>query len=539
MTTALHAPAGTVPIAIIGTGFAGLGMAIRLRQEGREDFVLLEKNTDVGGTWWENHYPGCACDIESHLYSFSFAPNPGWSRMFSPQPEIQRYLRGCAERHDLLPRIRFNTMVVGARYDEAAGLWLLRTADATAMRAYLEQHGLHPGDAIDWNDPALPPVGSLKAQVVISGMGGLSTPAYPQLPGLETFRGKAFHSQNWDHDYDLAGKRVAVIGTGASSIQFVPQIAPKVARLDLYQRTPPWIVPKPDRPVTRFERWLFRALPFTQRFYRGGIYAFHELLGTAFVVNPRLMKLIQGLALRHIRRQIADPELRRKVTPDYTIGCKRILISDDYYPALTRANVDVVTAGIRELRAHSIVTADGVEHEVDCIIFGTGFRATDPLPRGVIFGRHGQDLLDAWQDGPEAYKGTAVAGFPNLFFIVGPNTGLGHNSMVYMIESQIAYILDALKLMRDQQLQALEVRAEVQAAYNAKLQRGLKNAIWSVGGCRSWYLLPNGKNVTLWPGYTWQFRRQTRRFDAAAYALQPLPATESTSGSAGKARKAA
>jgi cation diffusion facilitator CzcD-associated flavoprotein CzcO len=520
MTTALHAPAGTVPIAIIGTGFAGLGMAIRLRQEGREDFLLLEKNTDVGGTWWENHYPGCACDIESHLYSFSFAPNPGWSRMFSPQPEIQRYLRGCAERHGLLPRIRFNTLVVGARYDEAAGLWLLRTAEATAMRAYMEQRGLHPGDTIDWNDPALPPTSTLKAQVVISGMGGLSTPAYPQLKGLDNFRGKAFHSQNWDHDYDLAGKRVAVIGTGASSIQFVPQIAPKVAQLDLYQRTPPWIVPKPDRPVTRVERWLFRALPFTQRFYRGGIYAFHELLGTAFVVNPRLMKLIQGLALRHIKRQIPDPELRRKVTPDYTIGCKRILISDDYYPALTRPNVAVITTGIREVRAHSIVTEDGVEREVDCIIFGTGFRATDPLPRGVIFGRNGQDLLDAWKEGPEAYKGTAVAGFPNLFFIVGPNTGLGHNSMVYMIESQIAYILDALRLMRDRQLRALEVRADAQAAYNARLQRGLKNAIWSVGGCRSWYLLPNGKNVTLWPGYTWQFRRQTRRFDAAAYHLQ-------------------
>ncbi len=506
-------------IAIIGTGFAGLGMAIKLKQAGFKDFVLLEKNPDVGGTWWDNHYPGCACDIESHLYSFSFEPNPNWSRMFSPQPEIFRYLRGCAEKHDLLPHIRFNTMVVGAAFDEHSGCWEVRTSDAQAVKQYMQQRGIKPGEAIDLQDPALPPLQTFKPQALISGMGGLSTRAYPKIKGLESFKGVSFHSQDWNHGYDFTGQRVAVIGTGASSIQFVPQVQPKVARLDLYQRTPPWIVPKPDRKVTRFERWLFKHLPFTQKLFRGALYVFHETLATAFVVSPRLMPLIQAVARGHIRKQITDPDLRAKVTPDYVIGCKRILISDDYYPALAQANVEVITTGIREVRAHSVVAEDGTEREVDAIIFGTGFHATDPLPRGVIYGRSGQDILDAWREGPEAFRGTTVAGFPNLFMLVGPNTGLGHNSMIYMIESQIAYVMDALRLMREKQLKFVDVKPQVQAAFNDKLQSRLKGAIWSVGGCRSWYLLPNGKNVTLWPGFTWQFRRATRRFDAHAYEL--------------------
>ncbi len=509
------------PIAIIGTGFAGLGMAIQLKQAGFNDFVLFEKNSDVGGTWWDNHYPGCACDIESHLYSFSFAPNPEWSRMFSPQPEIFKYLRRCAEDNGLLPQIRLNTAVVGASFDEASGLWEVRSAQWPAVRDYMAQRGIKPGEAIDFSDPAFPPVSTLKAQVLVSGMGGLSIPAYPKIKGLDSFKGASFHSQDWQHDYDLAGKRVAVIGTGASAIQFVPQIQRKVARLDLYQRTPPWIVPKPDRRVTRVEQWLFQRLPFLQKVFRAGLYVFHEILALAFVVNPRLMGLIQAYARRHIRKQIADPVLRAKVTPDYVIGCKRILISDDYYPSLARPNVEVITSGVREVRPHSVVSEDGKEREVDAIIFGTGFHATDPLPRGVIFGRGGQDILDAWKEGPEAFRGTTIAGFPNLFMLVGPNTGLGHNSMIYMIESQIAYVMDALKLMRERQLKFVDVKPRVQAAYNDKLQSRMKGTIWSVGGCRSWYLLPNGKNVTLWPGFTWQFRRGLRRFDRSAYELEP------------------
>lgn len=526
------AQASTPPIVIIGTGFAGLGMAIELRKAGIEDFVILEKAGDVGGTWRDNHYPGCACDVQSHLYSFSFEANPNWSRMFSPQPEIWDYLRHCTKKYDLLPKIRFNQQVVGAIFNEASGLWDVRIADGTAVAEYMRERGLKPGEPIDPTDPALPPTQSLSARVIVSGMGGLSVPAYPTIKGLENYQGTVFHSQDWRHDYDLSGKRVAVIGTGASAIQFVPQIQPKVARLDLYQRTPPWIMPKPDREITGFERWLFRHLPFTQQLFRGAIYTMLEVRALAFVVHPRLMHLLKRVARFHIHRQIKDPVLRKKVTPDYMLGCKRVLISDDYYPALAQPNVGVITSGIREVRAHSIVTEDGHEREVDCIIFGTGFHATDPLPRGAIFGRGGQDILDAWKEGPEAFRGTTISGFPNLFLLAGPNTGLGHSSMVYMIESQIRYVLGAIRMIRACALKSVDVRPDSQADYNEKLQRDLKQAIWSIGGCRSWYLLPNGKNVTLWPRFTWQFRRQMRRFDLDAYRQekQDVQATPANSG---------
>jgi cation diffusion facilitator CzcD-associated flavoprotein CzcO len=511
-------------VVIVGTGFAGLGMAIRLKQDGIEDFVILEKAGEVGGTWRDNHYPGCACDVQSHLYSFSFEPNPAWTRMFAPQAEILAYLRRCAEKYDLLRHIRFNRQVVGARYDERASAWQVETADAVAMAAYAARRGLKPGDALPAGDSGAPPREQLTTQSLVLGVGGLSTPAYPDLPGLGRFEGKRFHSQDWDHGYELAGKRVAVIGTGASAIQFVPQIQKQVARLDLYQRTPPWIMPKPDRAITRFERFLFRVLPPLQRLFRGAIWTMLESRVLGFAISPKLMKLVQRVALRHIGKQIADPALRAKVTPDYTIGCKRVLISDDYYPALAQANVDVIGGGIAEVRAHSIVTSDGVERTVDAIIFGTGFRAIDPVAPGLIFGRGGHDLALTWRDGPEAYKGSTVAGFPNLFMIVGPNVGLGHSSMVYMIESQVAYVAAALRAMRDGGLASVEPRPEAQAAYNRRLQQRLQRAIWSVGGCKSWYVHPSGKNVTLWPGFTWQFRRITRKFDAGNYLLTtPAP----------------
>jgi cation diffusion facilitator CzcD-associated flavoprotein CzcO len=479
-------------VAIIGSGFSGLGMAIQLKKAGDNDFVMFEKEGGVGGTWRVNHYPGCACDVQSHLYSFSFEQNPEWSRMFAPQPEIRAYLERCAEKYQLAPHLRLNSEIISARWDEGRGVWRIKTAAGA-------EH---------------------TAQVLVSGMGGLSVPSYPELPGLETFEGKTFHSQQWDHGYDLSGKRVAVIGTGASAIQFVPQIQPKVAQLDLYQRTPPWIIPKPDRAVTAREKWTFRHFPRIQKAFRGAVYALMESQAIAFTVNPRLMSLGKRLALSNIRRGIKDPALRRKVTPDYTVGCKRVLISDNYYPALEQPNVDVLTTGIREVRRDSIVTTDGVERKVDAILFGTGFRATDPLPRGVVFGRNGQDLLDAWKDGPQAYKGAAVAGFPNLFFLMGPNTGLGHNSMVYMIESQIAYVMDALRLMDKKKLKAVEVRVERQQKYNEALQEKSRNTVWTTGGCKSWYLHPvSGKNVTLWPGFTWKYRLDTRRFDAGAYRL--------------------
>jgi cyclohexanone monooxygenase len=315
-----------------------------------------------------------------------------------------------------------------------------------------------------------------------------------------------------------------VIGTGASAIQFVPQIQKEVAQLDLYQRTPPWILPKPDRAVSGFEHKLFRALPFTQRLFRGAIYALMESRVLGFTVNPRIMNLARRMALHHIHRQIRDPGLRAKVTPDYTVGCKRVLISNDYYPALAQPNVEVITAGIREVRARSVVAEDGSERPVDAIIFGTGFHATDPMPRGVLFGRGGLDIVDAWKDGPEAYKGTTVAGFPNLFLIVGPNTGLGHNSMVYMIESQVQYVMDGLRKMEQAQLRSVDVKPEVQARFNQRIQGQLSHAVWSAGGCKSWYLHPSGKNTSLWPGFTFQFRRQLRRFELDDYVTDTAAA---------------
>src|SRR5690554_1158712 len=489
-------------IAIIGTGFAGLGMAIQLKKSGERDFILFEREAGVGGTWRVNHYPGCACDVQSHLYSFSFEPNPKWSRMYAPQAEIKAYLEACADKYHLMPYIRLNTPIMSARWDDAANLWRLEDTQGNQYTA----------------------------NVLISGMGGLSTPAFPKINGLESFKGKVFHSQQWDHDYDLTGKRVAVIGTGASAIQFVPQIQPKVARLDLYQRTPPWILPKPDRPITAAEQTLFKLVPAAQQAMRAAIYTTLEARVAGFTINPQLMVIAKRWALNHIRTQIQEPELRRKVTPDYTIGCKRILLSNDYYPALDQPNVDVITTGIQEVRAHSVVTADGQERQVDAIILGTGFAATDPAPPTLVFGRNGVDLAELWKSGPEAYKCTTVAGFPNLFFIVGPNTGLGHSSMVYMIESQITYILDALQQMEKRRVQVIEVKSEVQADFNRKIHRQLNGSVWNTGGCMSWYRHPvSGKNTSLWPSYTWRFRQITKNFDAPAYHLisrSPQPAPE-------------
>ncbi len=476
-------------VAIIGSGFSGLGLAIRLKQEARDDFIVFEKAQSVGGTWRENHYPGIACDVQSHLYSFSFAPNPEWSRMYSPGPEIRRYLERCAADFGVLPHVRFGAQVVRADWLATDRCWQLQLANGE----------LH------------------YARVLVAGMGGLSRPAIPQIPGLAQFQGVAFHSAEWNHDYDLRGKRVAVIGTGASAIQFVPQLAPQAAQLHLFQRTPPWVMAKPDRPVTSTEHWLFRRFPATQKLARAAIYCTLESRAPGFTLLPGAMKIAQNLAIAHIRRQIADPSLRAKVTPTYTMGCKRILLSNDYYPALARSNVNVVTEAIREVRANAVVTVDGAVHEVDAIILGTGFQATDPMPPGVIFGRNALDIVAAWQTGAEAYLGTTVAGFPNLFMMMGPNTGLGHSSMVYMIESQIQYTLDALRVMQQQKIQAVDVLAGVQASFNHWLQARLRRTVWNSGGCQSWYRNAAGKNVVLWPGFTWQFRQRTRHFDVQNY----------------------
>jgi cation diffusion facilitator CzcD-associated flavoprotein CzcO len=481
-------------VAIIGTGFAGLGMAIRLKQAGHHDFVLLERARDIGGTWRDNTYPGCQCDVPSHLYSFSFAPNPGWSRTFSHQEEIWDYLRGCAERFGITPHLRFDHEVLEAAWDEGAGVWRLATSS-----------------------------GDLTADVVISGTGALSEPAIPDLPGLEDFEGAAFHSARWDHDFDLENKRVAVIGTGASSIQFVPRIQPRVEKLHLFQRTPPWVLPHSDRPITDPERRAYRRLPLLQRLMRSGIYWARETFLLPFV-RQRFAKLPEGIGRRHLRKQVPDPELRRKLTPDYTFGCKRALLSNDYYPALSQPNVEVVADGIAEVRPNSVVAADGTEREVDAIIFGTGFRVQDMPVIERVHGRDGHSLAEDWRESMQAYLGTTVAGFPNFFMLLGPNTGLGHTSVVVMVEAQIAYVMDALRAMDRNDWRTLEVREEAQRDYNERVQKGLRGTVWNDGGCASWYLDRSGRNTTLWPSFTWRFRERTRRFDPAPYVAVPAVA---------------
>ncbi|MET0816440.1 MAG: NAD(P)/FAD-dependent oxidoreductase [Solirubrobacteraceae bacterium] len=477
-----------VDVAVVGSGFSGLCMAVKLREAGIEDFVVLERGDAVGGTWWFNTYPGCGCDVPSHLYSFSFAPNPDWTRTYSRQPEIERYLARVAEDFDLGRSVRLGTTVTGAQWDDDAQRWSVETDR-----------------------------GELSARVLVSAAGALSDPKNPEIEGLERFRGATFHSAQWDHDYDLEGKRVAVIGTGASAIQFVPAIAPDVAQMHVFQRTAPWIMPHTDRPISVRERRLYRRVPLLQKLVRGGVYSARELLVLGFVKQPRLMKLVERLARRHMDEQISDPELRRKVEPGYTIGCKRILPSNKWYPALGRDNVELVTDGVAEVREHSIVTGAGEEIAVDAIIFGTGFNVTDMPVASSIRGRDGRTLDEHWQGSPRAHLGSTVPGFPNLFMLLGPNTGLGHSSMVYMIESQVAYVIDALKEMRRRGAGTAEVRPEAVRDFNDGIDERMRDTVWNTG-CSSWYLDATGRNSTLWPDWTFAFRRASR-FDPTAYEL--------------------
>ncbi|HEX2087313.1 MAG TPA: NAD(P)/FAD-dependent oxidoreductase [Solirubrobacteraceae bacterium] len=485
-------------VVIIGSGFSGLGMAIRLKEAGMDDFVVLERGADVGGTWHFNTYPGCACDVPSHLYSFSFAPNPHWTQTYSPQAEIGAYLKRCADDFGVRPHVRLSTTVTDAAYDEDRQRWTVESSN-----------------------------GTFTGRVLIAAQGGLAEPKIPEIPGIDGFEGETWHSARWNHDYDLRGKRVAAIGTGASAIQFVPAIQPDVASLHVVQRTPPWIMRHTNRPTTRFERRLYAALPAAQKAVRGGVYAGRELLVPAFTREPRLMKLVERLALRHMRSQLAGrPDLVEKVTPDYTIGCKRILPSNHWYPALKQPNVELLTGGIAEIRPNAIVAGDGSVREVDAIVFGTGFQVADMPVGRFVRGRGGRSLDEVWRGSPKAYNGTAVAGFPNLFLMTGPNTGLGHSSMVYMIESQIAHVMTALRTMRARGAGTIEVRQEAQDAYNAEIDARMDRTVWSTG-CASWYIDATGRNATLWPDWTWRFRRRLAEFPAADYRLEPpVPARE-------------
>lgn len=480
-------------VVIIGSGYAGLCVAIHLKRAGIHDFVLLEQAQEIGGTWRDNSYPGAACDIPSHLYSFSFEPNPNWSRLYPTQPELRAYVEHCADKYGLRAHIQCGQRVTALRFDEPSSSWRAQLASGQEEQA----------------------------RVVVSATGGLSRPALPDIPGLDTFAGTAFHSARWNHGYALRGKRVAVIGTGASAIQFVPQIAPGVGALTLFQRTPPWILPKPDRPLSDAQRARFARQPWRQRLARAWIYWTLEARAIFFTRWPRLLRALQPQVLRGVARQVPAPALRARLTPRYTLGCKRILLSNDFYPALALPQVRVETAAITRVGTDGIHTADGAHHPVDAIIFGTGFQVADAGTPFPVFGLNGVELNQAWAGGSQAYLGSTVAGFPNLFLMTGPNTGLAHNSMIFMIEAQTHYVVDAIAGMAARGVRAFDVLAAVQQRFNERLQQRMVRTVWVTGGCRSWYLKEDGRNVTLWPGFTFDYWRRTRRFDWQSYRLTP------------------
>ncbi|PXX66738.1 cation diffusion facilitator CzcD-associated flavoprotein CzcO [Nocardia tenerifensis] len=480
---------GRLSVLIIGAGFGGIGMAIELRRNGIHEVIILERAADLGGVWRENTYPGAACDVPSPLYSFSFEPKPDWPQRYSGRDAIHAYLRGVAERNGVFDAIQFGAEVTEAVFDEGTGQWTVHTADGTARTV----------------------------DVVISAVGQLSRPALPNIPGIDTFAGPAFHSAEWDHTVELSGKRVACVGTGASAIQYVPEIQPKVARLTLFQRTAAWVIPKFDTDYSPIQHRLFARLPGALLVERFGWWAIAELVALGLVEFPAITGVVAGLATRHLRKQVTDPELRAKLTPDYPIGCKRGLFSNDYYPALTQPNVRVETAAITEVVPEGVRTADGALHEADVIIYGTGFKGTEFLWPMRIYGRGGRELSEAWAGGAHAYYGISVPDFPNLFLVYGPNTNLGVGSIIYMIESQTRYIRQAVQLLGRRPGRTLEVRAAREERFNTALQRRLARTPWNF--CSSWYRTAEGRITNNWPGPQISYRRRIRKLDPDDYVL--------------------
>lgn len=480
-------------VAIIGTGFGGLAAAVRLEQAGITDLVLFEKSSDVGGVWRENTYPGAACDVPSHLYSLSFAPKADWSRRFAPQAEIHQYLRDVARDFDVLRHIRFGTEVLAAAFDEADGVWRLTLAGGAEY----------------------------EADVLVSATGQLSRPSTPAIVGLDGFEGTVFHSAQWDHDHDVTGERVAVVGTGASAVQFVPAIAPRTARLTVFQRSAPYVLAKPDRAYRDRAKQAFARVPGLLRLSREGNYFSNELRSLGFNTEPRLLFAHRARYRRHLQEAVADPALREKLTPTDPMGCKRILMSNDWYPALQLPQVDVVTDRIVEVRPRSIVTADGTEREVDTIVLGTGFAATEFLAPMRITGRDGRDLHEQWKEGASAYLGTVVPGFPNLFVLYGPNTNLGHNSILVMLEAQVGWVAQGVRAIADGRARRLEIRRDVAEAFDAWVQERVGHTVFA-GGCRSWYLTESGRNTQNWPASTLTFRRRLRRLRLEEFEPAPV-----------------
>lgn len=477
-------------IAIIGTGFSGVGMAIRLLKAGIDSFVILERSSEIGGTWRDNTYPGAACDVQSHLYSYSFELNPDWTRTFSPQAEIQDYMLHCVEKYRLRRYIHLNTPVQRMDYDDETGIWTVLSTTGETFRV----------------------------RTVVSACGALSNASLPEIPGIDSFQGEMMHTAQWNHGCDLEQKKVAVIGTGASAIQVVPEIAPVAEHLSVFQRTPVWVIRKPDKPYRERTRRMFKRIPLIQKAYRAYIYLLNELRAPMIIFDTFLSKILENLSTAYLKKSISDPVLRDKLTPNFKLGCKRILISNDWYATLTRRDVELVTSGIEKITADGIVTADGIERPFDVIIAATGFDVPTAAAPFDIYGRGGESLNKIWSQGAEAHRGTTVSGFPNFFIMMGPNTGSGSTSMIYYIESQIEYIFQGIKLLREKNIRSLDVIKACQDRFNAHLAAKMKKMVWS-SGCKSWYQASNGKITTLWPGFSWQFRLATRRFDAREYQL--------------------
>ena len=475
-------------IAILGAGVSGLCMGIELKRAGIDSFTIYEKSDRVGGTWYDNSYPGAGCDVPSHLYCYSFEPNPDWTRKFSLQPEIRRYLEHCAAKYGVRDHIRFGVEMSGASFDEREGAWRLRTSAGE----------------------------SITANVLVSGTGQLNRPHVPELPGLQDFAGTRFHSARWNHEHDLSGENVAVVGNGASAIQFIPCIAPVVKQLTVFQRSANYVVPRFDRAFQPWEKWIFRHLPFALWLYRASIYWRLEARFFAFYRGSWLSKRLRDGALQYMESLISDPELRKKLTPDYPIGCKRILISDDYYQALVRPNVAVETSPIERITRDGIVTRDGATHPAETIVFATGFETTSFLAPMTIEGLGGRKLEETWRDGAEAYLGVGVSGFPNLFLLYGPNTNLGHNSIIFMIECQVRYALQCIQELIARDLSQLDVRREAMDRYNEQLQRDLGRTAWAAD-CASWYKTASGKITNNWSGFTVDYWRRTRHPDFGAF----------------------
>lgn len=477
-------------IVIVGAGFAGLGLAMRFQRAGIGDFVILEKEDAIGGTWHKNDFPGCACDVPSHLYSYSFAQNPDWSRAYGEREEILAYLRSVAAEHGVERHVRCGTEVLGADWDDEAGRWDVETSS-----------------------------GPVRARVLITAMGPFDDPKLPEIGGMERFAGTAFHSAHWDHDHDLTGERVAVIGTGASAVQFIPKIQKQAGKLLVFQRTPPWVMPRLDRRTGPRERALLRRFPAIQNAIRGAMYSTIEGLGVAIFIDQRFTKPYELMGRLQLRMQVKDPELRAKLTPDYRLGCKRAVLADAYYPALGKPNVEVIPDGVAEIREGSVVTRGGVEHEVDTIIYGTGYH----LPTrdiGRFRGRDGRSLYDLYQERPQSYLGTTFAGFPNLFVFLGPFAAGGNQSALYMLESQMNYVVSALETMHREGLERVEVRPEVQKAFTDDIHERSRDTVWLNGGCKSYYTNDKGQNAGLWPSWSFAYRRRTKRFDRDAYRVK-------------------